>query len=1682
MPEQTSNGFNELITDLHLYNTPNTVMTDAINATVTTDGENQFILQNMKSNEWVAQLTSIPLPTDPTGPNVSFKPLGIAIHKNIAYIISAQFDANGDFVQGEIGTYPSPNWTALNAPMVAQTGSLNPVAPSNLSQSFVPLLNVYSPLANFLDGTLTTGSLGLEIDNYLIVHSLPNNPANRDIAYAAILSSDVFYTNDFRSSNFKFQQDRLIEIELQESYDNSINIIFTDDYNKMRLINSRFILGEDGKSASLANRRQTKDTNTYSDVRFFANNLLRTSDKIADLNFKSVSDGGQLPCGNYKVYLKYSDTDGALSDLIEESRLISVGVGNKGGTSTEISNKYIHLTLDNLDYKFSSVKIYYSYFTGDTDSVGVLKEINNIYSIPSSGRMDLFIYGNETTIDIDPSSFNLDYSSINSVKTFTQHDDRLVDGNISNFNSELDRLKKISQQIAIKCVDTQMTIKKSTEGYADPANVYNMLGLWAGETYEIGICYILTGGRGVTPVFPIRGIDDFEENVGANNYTVDSSGQYEEINSLDGYYDGSTILGKSKKENRLGVYRTPKKRDMLIGGVLSIRTGSQLLGNSTNVRNLAFDTKVLYDQTINNIHATFISENVEGFFMVRKERKRDCIAQGYITNANKVYLYPYVNPDSAEEFYFNREFMMPYGPPSGGVGAGASHLQTTLDPNDPITLWEDSGSPGKFVPNPGQLTEFALTTKDGLITAGPMGSIGTSKRWHGTTNQADNPRVFNTHGKNKQNMYSDANGKIVDSRFVFYTPDMLVDAPYIASLFNNTKKGMMINNSPIVMGSILDPTKVQSVPYGTNYFSSEVLKVLELNDNSFDPVLQDSFGYGQNMSDNYFQYINEYKDAYVKDQFSAISNRNTYCWISRVFSAGSISGLSYTAGYGVMDTAGLGVDSVRYSDYIGIKCVARDPNRLLPGTPGYASSAPDILMNVVGKPLNGVDPAYDKLSSYAGIPKTYLLSPSLSASELWIERFQFQGINFGMQTNVYNSDFGAIAASSLSNSDWKNKYSNSNNSESYYAFSKRIPLEWFRNGTSPSYTAPGTYPYWGIFGLNIKGGGDCFINYVYKRAWYSHGVDGFPTASDPSAYQENNLDTGLIERGLVFPMVCESNYNISMRSTQFKDEIERSLYGQDRSFYPLDDINHLRGSRQLESKGYNFGYNDNNSIKNFLALDDALPALGLSYDTRILISSPSISGSFVNGYTDFSGLNFRDYAKNLGQINKVISHNGTLFCIQENGVSVVPMNQRTMVSEQQGGVFLDDGQLLGQKLLYISTEYGSDQQFSVGKSDNYIYGCTFDKNKIWRIENQEGSGKTLKTISDFKIQKILNEFKNRCVKNIEDAAIYSPGSNIKPFVKMNYDRRTNTVIFTYFCLEKSVFSTDSNMNNSLVDRITSIGSVYFNESTGKWGSRLSWDPLFMFNLGSSVYSFNSKDDQGKIWKHFSDSATRCNFYGKQEKFEFEFVIVEDSTRQKILNNMLVVCNREFPGRLTLMVDDDVNLETPNTWNQTPGIGSTTGPNIISTTQLMRQRHEDFQYTILGSIIGGTLGTLELLFEMSREEAERLNGGWFKYGGNVYVFGNISTTVAGPNQLYIEILNQNLNIVTSIPSGISISVINFGILKQNMDYIEDHLYIEISKNKENSRIRDKYIKVRFSYEGMDYITIQRIISSFDYSFS
>ena len=115
--------------------------------------------------------------------------------------------------------------------------------------------------------------------------------------------------------------------------------------------------------------------------------------------------------------------------------------------------------------------------------------------------------------------------------------------------------------------------------------------------------------------------------------------------------------------------------------------------------------------------------------------------------------------------------------------------------------------------------------------------------------------------------------------------------------------------------------------------------------------------------------------------------------------------------------------------------------------------------------------------------------------------------------------------------------------------------------------------------------------------------------------------------------------------------------------------------------------------------------------------------------------------------------------------------------------------------------------------------------------------------------------------------------------------------------------------------------------------------------------------------------------------------------------------------------------------------------------------------------------------------------------------------AGP--FYNELLDQNDINITAVPTVILdangnpiplLSVVDFGIIKQNMEYIEDHLYTEVGKGsrvvtdkdangnitatrlEDMGYVRDKAIKIKITYEGYEYVNVQAVISSFVYSFN
>ena len=237
-----------------------------------------------------------------------------------------------------------------------------------------------------------------------------------------------------------------------------------------------------------------------------------------------------------------------------------------------------------------------------------------------------------------------------------------------------------------------------------------------------------------------------------------------------------------------------------------------------------------------------------------------------------------------------------------------------------------------------------------------------------------------------------------------------------------------------------------------------------------------------------------------------------------------------------------------------------------------------------------------------------------------------------------------------------------------------------------------------------------------------------------------------------------------------------------------------------------------------------------------------------------------------------------------------------------------------------------------------------------------------------------------------------------------------------------------------------------------------------------MISINSLGNNNKMWQHYSEDVKHCNFYGKQEKFIFEFVLVDNPSIQKILDNMLVICNRSFPGRVTYgLLEDDIDYETFDGVNN-------------GEIQLLRQRQEPIPSIDWGITIGTAGGTSVMqLSGISEEDAERIVGAYIYYNDVWYIVGEVGGD--SDSGFYHEILDQNRNsIAGGLPVGWTFEELHYGIIHQNMEYVEDHLYIEVGSDDSKPRVRDKAIRVRFMYEGYDYVTIQTIISSFTYSFN
>lgn len=327
---------------------------------------------------------------------------------------------------------------------------------------------------------------------------------------------------DLDTPLLQFNIHNSVQVECQTSFDGSTNVIFTDNMNTPRLINSRFTPLE-GNRYTIVDRYGNNDTNIYDENSFdIESRLFSTYRGFPTIELEDIVDGGSMLCGSYVFYFRFCNADGDETDIVAQTPNIQLTKGTSGlpqtmqsGYQNENTFKMVRLrindTLNNYDY----ITISYSRITSD-EFGSPLREIWKIDKKFPMTSKSIVITGNEDKDPLTEDDINERMMIIRSAKTSCQFQNMLFFGNIGRSKIYYNELTNLSLRLLptpvyksskeeIGELDEMYYAEDETKAmYFNTMNAYEKTGYFPNEIYRFGIVYVLHDGT-YTFAFPIRG-------------------------------------------------------------------------------------------------------------------------------------------------------------------------------------------------------------------------------------------------------------------------------------------------------------------------------------------------------------------------------------------------------------------------------------------------------------------------------------------------------------------------------------------------------------------------------------------------------------------------------------------------------------------------------------------------------------------------------------------------------------------------------------------------------------------------------------------------------------------------------------------------------------------------------------------------------------------------------------------------------------------------------------------------------------------------------------------------------------------------------------------------------------------------------------------------------------------------
>jgi len=1181
----------------------------------------------------------------------------------------------------------------------------------NLSDSNVNIANFKEEFNSRLETPLLDG-FGFDFNVSLETTLSEGNLVYTFNSFRNMINEDLEIV-DFSTKDLNFSLNNPVDIEIQPSYDGSVNLILSDNLNPPRLINSRFSATE-GKRYYVVDRFGTKDTNLYNyDKIDSQTKLYKTINKIPKLDFVSLNQDGKLAVGNYVFYFRLSDVDDNETDIITESGIVSCHIGGindplsiRGGIGNENSGKSVTFKFSDLDSNYNFLNIYYSRSTSDYSGqeITTYHKINSKFTVKGT-EFEFRITGYEPTMEITRASINLQYNIIDRNKTAAQVQNRLFLANVHKTTLPFLELKDLSYRITTKStqpvddigfLNTDYTsINKEKCAYYNASNIYNYTGYWEDEIYRLAIVYVMNDFSLSDP-YNIRG------------------GDHSKMNSMVKYTEFPLY---NDKEERL----TVTSED--VDGFLPIsESGVDFFENLRGVVRVHAPKSQIVESKIKPISISIeipskvqelLSLYTRGFFIVRQKRIPTIISQGFSIGCDKISGLPLIPEHNGIETTHVIQGSTIYK-------SGYSDVVITNPLYDSINKSLTASTNTYRLPNKGELYFTFINDKN------MSGISGTSI--------ADRAQK--------------GGGMIL--------PDLSLNIGELSQIFS---------------GSDFTITSTRFSPISKGF--TRFTKSLFLSNKTLDELDQIATNFVINNYKENFEYKSDVMALLCVDSdTTSISYNNNY-YSSR---------------------AGIPEEAWRFSAFlkeeIGLISYEKSP---------YTH--------------NGTVYSYDQNALIRGS-----FMPFLGMSK--------------KTTSVVNSgEFYNIRVSGYSLNNIKTLFTiRGNDNAPFTAVSDRYSWDNFNK----------------IGGILDVFRGDCFINQATIRVLrnfqdpelpsndiivnyktlsnftgYSAGDDNILTLEGSSLANEEagtgiysiiRNDVNANRLGYWVTLKFCSNINYAFRCIDPTYTSEQPIFGKSRGFFPLYDKS-LAGTNKInESTVVNVGYNSTTSDKELFITPD-VQSIKNDFTNRIMFSEIHVNDSTKNGYRIFEGLDYQDYTIENGTITKIIPWRNNLVVVFENGVGLIPINERTLAGTAEGGnVYTKGVGVLSEKPMMLSQGIGSSWKDSIKTTDNYIYGVDTTSKKIWRT-----NGEHFEVFSEFKIQKFLND---NLTFTVYDK---TPAIGLKNIVT-HYNAHKHDIMFTFY---------DQTFNEE-----EKVWNLCFNEQLNNWVTRYSWTPSFSENLDNTMFTFS----------------------------------------------------------------------------------------------------------------------------------------------------------------------------------------------------------------------------------------------------